>query len=214
MRISKNPEERKRELIAIARQLFIENGYDNVKVSDIVREAHVAQGTFYYYFKTKEAVLSAIIEEMISGMGRQLDGLVKHADLSARVKLETMMSMLFTPLNKEEPIFMLMSNTSEVMHQRLDHHRGRVIRPILEVLIREGIKNKEFNELDNVEVITRIMFDGVSKQMHVMSFEPDSRELEQVIDGTEEICKRLLGTDFDFAMKNTTDRSIERMKQQ
>lgn len=43
-----------------AQELFIQMGYQQTNVSDIVKKVGVAQGTFYYYFTSKEAVLEAI----------------------------------------------------------------------------------------------------------------------------------------------------------
>ena len=50
----------------IAEQLFIKNGYEQTTVSDIVKKAKVAQGTFYYYFKTKEEILDLITDRYIN----------------------------------------------------------------------------------------------------------------------------------------------------
>ena len=58
IRVTKSPEVRRKELRDISEQLFLEKGYEQTMVSDIVRKADVAQGTFYYYFKSKEAVSS------------------------------------------------------------------------------------------------------------------------------------------------------------
>lgn len=53
--------ERRQELLGIAVELFAKNGYHKTKISDIVRHAGVAQGTFYWYFKSKEAIVLEII---------------------------------------------------------------------------------------------------------------------------------------------------------
>ncbi len=58
-RTSKPPEERRGEIVAAARKLFLENGFGAVPVSRILRSIGVSQGTFYYYFPTKEAALDA-----------------------------------------------------------------------------------------------------------------------------------------------------------
>jgi AcrR family transcriptional regulator len=55
-------EDKKDNLIQAALKLFEEQGYHTTKVSDIVREAGVAQGTFYLYFKSKEDVFRCIAE--------------------------------------------------------------------------------------------------------------------------------------------------------
>ena len=50
------------KLVASARRLFADSRYESVKVSDIVAGAGVSQGTFYYHFEDKEAVLVHILE--------------------------------------------------------------------------------------------------------------------------------------------------------
>ncbi|QKS48895.1 helix-turn-helix transcriptional regulator (plasmid) [Paenibacillus cellulosilyticus] len=47
----------------IAVERFAKYGYQNTKISEIVNEAGVAQGTFYWYFKSKEAIALEIIEQ-------------------------------------------------------------------------------------------------------------------------------------------------------
>ena len=50
-------------LLAAARDVFGELGYEAVGVRDIVRRTDLASGTFYNYFPDKEAVFRAVVEE-------------------------------------------------------------------------------------------------------------------------------------------------------
>jgi len=50
-------------LVAAARDVFGELGYEAVAVRDIVRRTGLASGTFYNYFPDKEAVFRAVVEE-------------------------------------------------------------------------------------------------------------------------------------------------------
>ena len=61
-RVTKDPEERKKEIMMAAFQLFATKGFQETAVSDIVKKVGVAQGLFYYYFKSKEEVLEAVME--------------------------------------------------------------------------------------------------------------------------------------------------------
>ena len=70
-RIVKEPEERRKELIDTAEQLFIAQGYEQTSISDIVREVNVSQGAFYYYFESKEDVLVAAMEKTDSFDGKR-----------------------------------------------------------------------------------------------------------------------------------------------
>lgn len=64
MRISKDPLERRKELIDAAKELFIELGVSKTSIAKIAQEVGVAKGLFYYYFQTKDDVLKAVIDEM------------------------------------------------------------------------------------------------------------------------------------------------------
>ena len=62
-RTVKDPEERRRELLACAMRLFAEKGYDNVSVRAVARAAGVAPGLAYHYFDSKERLFAAAIED-------------------------------------------------------------------------------------------------------------------------------------------------------
>jgi TetR/AcrR family fatty acid metabolism transcriptional regulator len=54
----------KREsILRAATRVFARNGYFNSKVADIAREADVADGTVYLYFKSKEEILHSIFDQ-------------------------------------------------------------------------------------------------------------------------------------------------------
>lgn len=57
--------ESRKKILAIARRLFAQQGFDGCNVSDIAREAGMSQGNIYWYFPSKEAVLKAVLEESL-----------------------------------------------------------------------------------------------------------------------------------------------------
>lgn len=60
--------ERKEQLLRASARLFAEQGYAATRIADIVKEAGVAKGLFYWYFENKEAVF----RELAAGIRRQL----------------------------------------------------------------------------------------------------------------------------------------------
>ncbi len=64
-RTVKDPDVRRSELVSTAQQLFFTKGYENTSVSDIVSSVGVAQGTFYYYFESKQSILESVVGEMV-----------------------------------------------------------------------------------------------------------------------------------------------------
>lgn len=54
------PEARQQQILAAARRLFRKKGFDSTTVSEIVKEAGIAQGTFYLYFSSKRDLIFAL----------------------------------------------------------------------------------------------------------------------------------------------------------
>ena len=58
--------EKPQQIIDAAIRVFARNGYYNSRVSDIAREAGIASGTIYLYFKTKDAILVTLFREKMA----------------------------------------------------------------------------------------------------------------------------------------------------
>ncbi len=54
------------QIIDAAVRVFARNGYYNSRVSDIAREAGIAAGTIYLYFKTKDEILVTVFREKMA----------------------------------------------------------------------------------------------------------------------------------------------------
>ncbi|MCM3761956.1 TetR/AcrR family transcriptional regulator [Alkalihalobacillus oceani] len=57
--------ERRAEILSVAREVLAEKGLEATKVSEIVKRAGIAQGTFYLYFDSKNALIQALTKEMM-----------------------------------------------------------------------------------------------------------------------------------------------------
>ncbi len=55
-------EMRRREILNAAKGLFAERGFHAASVSEIIKRAGIARGTFYLYFNSKDAVFESILE--------------------------------------------------------------------------------------------------------------------------------------------------------
>lgn len=55
--------QRKRQVLDSALQLFIEKGFHNTSIQDILKKAQISKGTFYNYFSSKNECVLAIMEQ-------------------------------------------------------------------------------------------------------------------------------------------------------
>lgn len=73
------PDTRREQLLHAATWVFARQGYRNAAITDIVRRAGVARGTFYLYFDSKEQVFLSIVEAFHS----RVKGAFEALDLAA-----------------------------------------------------------------------------------------------------------------------------------
>jgi len=78
-------------ILRAAIRVFANNGYFNSKVADIAREAGVADGTVYLYFKSKEEILHSIfdrsMEKAIADGKKQLADITDPREKLRRIAL-------------------------------------------------------------------------------------------------------------------------------
>ena len=160
----KKGERRKQDLLNIAYRMFIEKGYENTSVDDIIIEAGIAKGTYYYYFESKEATLEAVIEMMIE----KAENIAKAA-LTNPVPIPQKLASVvyaFQP-NKDEIVItdVLERKENIVMHDKIGKKIVEVAVPILSDIVREGIAQGIF-ACTNVEervkmllIMSQNMFD-------------------------------------------------------
>ena len=83
---TKPAEQRRAELLAAARQLFVTKGVAGTTVEDVTNGAGVSQGLFYHYFRSKEDLISALQEQFAARFAEQIrDAASKHSDWAAKL---------------------------------------------------------------------------------------------------------------------------------
>jgi len=195
-RTLKNPEERRKELIDIAERLFSEKGYEQTAVSDIVREAEVAQGTFYYYFKSKEEILDAIVEDLVEEMIALVEKIVSEEGLSAVKKMLTIFSH-GQQLKKERLglIDLIHQEKNELLHARLEKRNLSLMAGYYEKIIAQGVKEGVFDTPYPREAALAIfaVSSVVGHNAAYQGTQIDLAEIRRLITINLDITERILG---------------------
>ncbi|HYU71907.1 MAG TPA: TetR/AcrR family transcriptional regulator [Ktedonobacteraceae bacterium] len=82
---------KRKELLTIAENVFLQKGYEQTNVDDILKASGISKGAFYHYFKSKEEVLAASIENMLDEAVAFLQPTVDDLSLGALEKFKQFM---------------------------------------------------------------------------------------------------------------------------
>ena len=161
----KKGEKRKLDLIQIAYRLFVSRGYEHTSVDEIIEEAGIAKGTYYYYFQSKEQMLEEVIEMMLQAEAEKAEA-VLHTDLSVPQKIVGIIASI-QPAQEERTIDNALHQPENiVMHNKIKERIYDLIVPILSQAAAEGVEEGMFH-CDNIPERVRMlmilsgdMFDG------------------------------------------------------
>lgn len=186
----KKGERRKQELLRIAYRMFISRGYENTSVDEIIEEAGIAKGTYYYYFATKEQMLEEVIGMMIDQETETARQILK-AEIPLPQKIVGIISSL-RPTQEEMPIEgALMRPENIVMHEKIRKKVVEAAIPLLSEIVEEGIGQGIFS-CDCVPERVRMLLVISSDTFDEGRFTP--RDISVFIDMTEKLLGAQPGT--------------------
>lgn len=145
MRASKEYIERRNEILDEAGKLFSAKGYDKCSINDILDAVGIAKGTFYYYFKSKEEVLDAIVEAVTEVVGARAEEIASMPDVSPAVKLlNAFLSMRVESKADNDIMKELHKPENALMHQKSLSSMVTRLTPVLVKIVDEGISQGIF----------------------------------------------------------------------
>jgi AcrR family transcriptional regulator len=77
-------DDREQAILATAQRLLEERSFADISVDDLAKGAGLSRPTFYFYFKSKEAVLLSLLEPMIARADAEFDGAVQRLPTDPR----------------------------------------------------------------------------------------------------------------------------------
>ena len=109
---------RRAQLLGAARKVFRAKGYDGASVSEIVREAGVAQGTFYLYFPSKKDAAVSLRDGLMETMARAVETAVESRT-SFEDRLESLIAECFKVARQNADLFRLAFTGADETHPEL-----------------------------------------------------------------------------------------------
>ncbi|MBB6450155.1 AcrR family transcriptional regulator [Geomicrobium halophilum] len=138
-------------------RLFGENGFKETSIQDIVQALHVTKGTFYYYFSSKEELLTEIHFEFIDNLVEQIDEIASHTTKKNHQKLVDVVRLMVINIKSERSsgniLFREMRHLGENSYTEIARKRYEV-RERVEGIIEEGIRDGEFRANLNSSIVS------------------------------------------------------------
>ncbi|WP_042197205.1 TetR/AcrR family transcriptional regulator [Paenibacillus camerounensis] len=162
MRIVKEAEARRNEILDAADELFGQKGFDGTSTNDILNKVGIARGTLYHHFKSKEDIMDALIERYSSRMlgAAQAIALDTTIPVVERI-LRAVMAMNISSGNGGESSKEIMEHIhrpqNALMHQKIQKILVNGVPPILTPIVREGIQQGLFHTQYPYESIEMII---------------------------------------------------------
>lgn len=150
-----------KQIIDAAVVVIAQNGYHQAQVSKIAKQAGVADGTIYLYFKNKEDILISLFQEKMGYFVEQIQEEIKGKASSAE-KLLVLIKKHFQILSADTNLAIVTQLELRQSNIDLRHRINDVLRGYLQLIdniILEGKENGEFSANLNAK-LTRLMIFG------------------------------------------------------
>lgn len=179
MRIVKEAEERKEEILDAAEKLFEMKGFDNASTEDILDAVGIARGTLYYHFKSKEEILDGVIQRMTNRLMEDAKEIVRNKELPVLDRL----TKAIMALNVESKIgYEVMEQVhrpqNALMHQKMQTTLLTGINPIFTELVEEGIEQGICHTPypESVVEMTMLYVNTAFDELNMAGISPEQRE--------------------------------------
>ncbi|MCF8056126.1 MAG: TetR family transcriptional regulator [Desulfocapsa sp.] len=177
------------KIINAATKVFAKKGFFNARISDIAKEAKVADGTIYLYFNNKFDILISVFEEEIGNLIEQVQKLLAGED-DPRKMLEIFATKHLTVMKKNK-------NLAEVIQIEL-RQSAKLIK---------DYRNNKFSEY--VNIISSIIKLGQEQNIYRASIRPGiaKRAFFGALDETSRIWT--IGIATEYTVEETIQQVLE-----
>jgi TetR/AcrR family transcriptional regulator, cholesterol catabolism regulator len=174
-RVIKHPDIRRAELLDRARLLFVEHGYENVSLNDLIADAGVSKGAFYHWFPSKDALIAALAERSAhEGFAAVEDALAQHGG-NALDRLNAVLQAGFdvkikmgTPEQLAAMVSLLRPDNAH-LYGRIVTVEENLFRPLLTRVISDGVAEGAFDTFDP---------EGVADMIYALAARTNSKILD------------------------------------
>jgi len=154
-----------RQIIDAAVIVIADNGYHQAQVSKIAKQAGVADGTIYLYFKNKEDILISVFKEKMSLFVDNLQDIIKESS-SASEMLYRMIEGHFKVLSEDHHLAIVTQLELRQSNKDLRLKINSILKEYLKLLdeiLKMGIEAGEFMKDIDIRLVRQVIFGTIDE---------------------------------------------------
>jgi TetR/AcrR family fatty acid metabolism transcriptional regulator len=153
------------QIIDAAVVVIAENGYHQAQVSKIAKQAGVADGTIYLYFKNKEDILISLFKEKMGDFVEKIETIIA-GKTTATEKLLSMIETQFSMLSNDHHLAIVTQLELRQTNKELRMKINEVLKDyllVIDKIILEGIEKGEFSKELDVRLARQMIFGTIDE---------------------------------------------------
>jgi TetR/AcrR family fatty acid metabolism transcriptional regulator len=153
------------QIIDAAVRVFARNGFYNSRVSDIAREAGIASGTIYLYFKTKDEILVTLFREKMAAFVSELRAeIAREGDPEAKIR--RLVRLHFEVLEASPDMAEVVQvelRQGQKFFRGASAHEVSAYFDLIGSILHEGVAGGVFRKDLPVKIATKMLFGAVDQ---------------------------------------------------
>ncbi|PJZ00327.1 TetR family transcriptional regulator [Bacillus vallismortis] len=177
------------QIIDAAVQVIAENGYHQSQVSKIAKQAGVADGTIYLYFKNKEDILISLFKEKMGQFIERMEEGIKEKR-TAKEKLALVISKHFTLLADDHNLAIVTQLELRQSNLELRQKINEILKGYLNILdgiLTEGIQSGELKKGLDVRLARQMIFGTIDETVTTWVMNDQKYDLAALSDSVLEL---------------------------
>lgn len=165
MLIVKRDRPKYKQIIDAAVIVIAENGYHQAQVSKIAKEAGVADGTIYLYFKNKEDILVSVFREKMGIFVSNLEAIISKDGDTSEMLLK-MIQNHYHVLHEDRHLAIVTQLELRQSGQKLRFRINEVLKEyldLLDVILKNGIESGEIDGTLDVRLARQMVFGTIDE---------------------------------------------------
>lgn len=161
-------QQRKKQILDAAERVFAEHGFDKARMDDIVQESGLSKGALYWYYKSKDAIIRALLDRVFISEMQDAEQLVMM-EASARDRLRMFVQFAIREYKRFDKLlplayeFIALAYRNKAVREAVVGYFTHYAEIVAEV-VQQGIDTGEFQPCDPQAVALALigMYEGMA----------------------------------------------------